>query len=278
MLKSGDDRPDGSASQGSLRSRQQAAVTNRAARSISAEALYLPTCEGCIVRDAGACPGFGVKGDSESNRKRGLAAIASQVQIFPPRRSILHRRDDTDFVPVICSGWAASSVTMPNGRRQILGFVLSGQLASMHFLLFESCAGRAIEAVSQVSCRKFLRSDLRDAVLGNPALLAKLGHGLCQERECSDQTALDLGRRSAEARIARLLCHLFDRLRSKGLQQNDTIEFPVRQQQLADATGLTAVHVCKILGRFRANGLLRLDGRRLTILDQKRLREIVEWC
>jgi CRP-like cAMP-binding protein len=276
MLKSGDDRPDGSALQGSLRSRQQTAVTSRAARSIPAEPPYLPTCQGCIVRDAGACPGFGLKGDPESNRKRGLAAIASQVQIFPQRRFILHRRDDTDFVPVICSGWAASSVTMPNGRRQILSFVLSGELASINFL-FESCAGRAIEAISQVSCRKFRRSDLHDAVIGNPALLAKLGRALGQERERSDQTALDLGRRSAEARIARLLCHLFDRLRSKGLQQNDTIEFPVRQQQLADATGLTAVHVCKILGRFRANGLLRLDGRRLTILDQKRLREIVEW-
>ncbi len=240
------------------------------------DSRYLPTCRGCFVREAGACPGFGIRSEPESDRQRGLLPVPSQIQVFPPRRSILHQREIADFVPVICSGWAASSVTTPGGRKQIVSFLLAGEAASVNYL-FESCSGRSIEAVSQVSCRKFRRRDLLEAVFMNSSLVAALGRALGEERERNDQLNLDLSRRSAEARIARLILSLVERLRRRGQLQGDTIEFPMRQQQLADATGLTAVHVCKIMSRFRANGLLRLDDRKLTVLDRKGLQALVEW-
>lgn len=273
MLKSDERQSNASVSRDAFNSRLRTTTTPRDA---AADHRYLPTCNGCVAREAGACPGFGVKSEPDANAKRSPGAVSSQVQVFPPRRSILHQRDETEYVPVICSGWAASSITTTNGRKQIVSFALAGEVASMNFL-FESCTGRAIEAVSQVSCRKFRRSDLRDAVLGNPALLGKIGRVFSAERERGDQLSLDLGRRSAEARLARMISALFERLQRKGLTDGDTIEFPLRQQQLADATGLTAVHVCKILSRFRATGLIRLDTRKLTILDHKGLRELVEW-
>lgn len=272
MLKTGEAQSNEHASLDPRRAGQSVAIAEK----VPPGGVYLPTCEGCFAREAGACPGFGVKSDQESNRQRGLASVPSQVQVFPARRSILHQREETEYVPVICSGWAATAVTAVNGKRQILSFLLAGETASMNYF-FEACVGRALEAVSQVSCRKFRRAELRDAVLGNPALVAKLGRAFGEERERHDQITLDLSRRSAEARIARLISVLFERLRRKGLTRGDTIEFPVRQQQIADATGLTAVHVCKILSRFRAAGLLQLDSRKLTILDHKGLREIVEW-
>ena len=242
----------------------------------ASDGRYLPTCTGCVARDVGVCPGFGVKSEPETNRQRDPLPMPSQIQVFPARRPILHPREETDFVPVICSGWAASSVSLPNGRKQIVALLLAGETASMNYL-FESCSGRAVEAVSQVSCRKFRRSDLRDAVMKQAGAIAKLGRIFTEERERGDQMILDLSRRSAEARIARLITSLFERLRKKGQVRDNTIEFPLRQQQLADATGLTAVHVCKILSRFRVSGLVRLEGRRLTLLNQKGLQELVEW-
>lgn len=236
-----------------------------------APSSFLPTCSGCLVRETGLCPGFAL-GKAQSDR--GLNP--PQVQVFPPRRTILHQREDTEFVPVICSGWASVSTTAPNGRKQIVSFLLSGDLASMNYL-FEPCAGRSVEAVSQVSFRRFPRAELRDVVFKNPALLSKLSQGLREERERFDQASLDLGRRSAEARLARLLLNLLERLRRKGIASDSSIDFPLRQQQLADATGLTAVHVCKILSRFRANKLVALSGRRLTFLDTKGLQDLVEW-
>jgi CRP-like cAMP-binding protein len=256
--------------------RPQSLTETRDKSPAAADSRFLPTCSGCFVRETGACPGFGVKSDADANKQRGFLPVPSQVQVFPARRSILHQREIADFVPVICSGWAASSIALPNGRKQIVSFLLAGEAASMNYL-FEPCSGRAIEAVSQVSCRKFRRNDLQEVVTKNPLLVASLGRALGEERERGDQLSLDLSRRSAEARLARLICSLVDRLRRRGQVQDDTIEFPMRQQQLADATGLTAVHVCKILSRFRASGLLQIDGRRLTVLDQKGLQGLVEW-
>ena len=272
MLKTGAEHSNVSVSAQALRCRTEI----NPAPAASTDGHFLPTCAGCFVREIGACPGFGVKSEPEANRARGFLPVPSQIQVFPARRLILHQREIADFVPVICSGWAASSVTLPNGRKQIVSFLLAGEAASMNYF-FEPCAGRAIEAVSQVSCRKFRRSDLQESVTKNPALMASLGRALGEERERADQLSLDLSRRSAEARIARLICSLIERLRRRGQAQGNTIEFPMRQQQLADATGLTAVHVCKILSRFRASGYLRIDGRRLTVLDPKALQELVEW-
>jgi CRP-like cAMP-binding protein len=251
------------------------ALVGARARSEPADARYLPTCNGCLFREANACPGFGVKSEPETSRQRGLLPVPSQIQVFPARRSMLHPREEPEFIPVICSGWAASSVAVPSGRKQIVALLLAGEAASMNYL-FEPCAGRSIEAVSQVSMRKFRRGDLVEAIMKNQPLAAKFGRAIADERERSDQMALDLSRRSAEARIARLILSLFERLRRKGQARDETIEFPLRQQQLADATGLTAVHVCKILSRFRSSGLLRLEERRLALLDKKGLEELVE--
>lgn len=237
---------------------------------------FLPTCKGCFVRQINACPGFGIKGDPESNRRHGVLPVASVVQVVPARRPILHQREISEAVPVICSGWASVSLGVPNGRRQIVSFLLAGDAASVNYL-FESCAGRAIDAVSQVSCRKLKRSDLLEAISKHPAWLGSLGKSLWEERERSDQLSLDLSRRSAEARIARLLCSLTDRMERRGQVRDNTIEFPLRQQQLADATGLTAVHVCKVLGRFRSAKLIRLDGRKLTMLNRKGLQDLIDW-
>ena len=270
MLKTREDRSSESVPGEAFGFRQTPPGENGKAAPVAADARYLPTCSGCFVRETGACPGFGVKSETDPPPGRGMPHVPSQVQVFPPRRTILHQREESDYVPVICSGWAAASITVANGRKQIVSFALAGEAVSMNYL-FETCAGRAIEAVSQVSCRKFRRSELIEAVIQSRSLAAKLGRAISEERE------LDLGRRSAEARIARLLLSVHNRLHKKGLAHDGTIDFPVRQQQLADATGLTAVHVCKILSRFRTSGLLRLDGRRLTLLDERRLQELVEW-
>jgi CRP-like cAMP-binding protein len=276
MLKVGEFAPAAAITNEAFRNRQSAGPQAGLAGAGLSDGAYLPTCSGCFVRKAGACPGFGVKSNPESNAQRGVLPVPSQIQVFPARRPILHPREEADFVPVICSGWAATSISLSNGRKQIASFLLGGEVASINYL-FEACAGRGIEAVSQVSCRKFRRNDLRDAVLQNPSLVSSLGRAFAEERERGDQLSLDLSRRSAEARIARLIWSLFERLRRKEQVQDNTIDFPVRQQQLADATGLTAVHVCKVLSRFRSNKLLRLDGRKLTLLDQRGLQEFVEW-
>jgi len=226
-----------------------------------AAASYLPTCAGCIPREFGACPGYGVKQQS---------GVRSVSQTFPSRRTILHQRELSDVVPVICSGWAATSLPTPHGKRQVVALLLAGDTASINYL-FEPCSGRVIEAVSPVTCRKFRRADLLSAASRHPSFLSIVGKALTEERESRDQMNFDLGRRGAEARIAHFIHGLHMRMAKRGLAKAGSFEFPLRQQQIADALGLTAVHVCKVISRMRNARMIELEGRRLKILDPKAL-------
>ncbi len=241
-------------------------------REIDPTGPFLPTCGGCIARSIGVCPGYGVK---DFRGASGQGRIASVSQMFPPRRQILHQREMTETVPVICSGWAAATVSMPNGKRQVVSFLLGGEIASINYV-FESCGGRMIEAVSAVMCRKFPRAAFQETLLNHPAATGLVGKALAAERERNDQLNLDLSKRSAESRIARLILSMLARLPGRAGASGASFDFPPRQQQLADALGLTAVHVCKVFSRLRSAGLLSLKGRRVTILDDKALRDLAE--
>jgi CRP-like cAMP-binding protein len=85
---------------------------------------------------------------------------------------------------------------------------------------------------------------------------------------------LNIGRRDAEARLAHLLCELFLRHKAVGLVQDHSIEFPITQGELGDATGLSVVHVNRMLQELRGQRLLTLEDRVLTVLDWPGLKQV----
>jgi CRP-like cAMP-binding protein len=86
---------------------------------------------------------------------------------------------------------------------------------------------------------------------------------------------VNVGRRDARERIAHLLCELAARLRSTSSgTQGQNYDFPLTQEQIADCTGLTAVHTNRTLQGLRRDGLISLSSSRLTILDWDRLAEV----
>ena len=86
---------------------------------------------------------------------------------------------------------------------------------------------------------------------------------------------VNVGRRDSRARIAHLLCELALRLKSIGEGMNgDMVDFPMTQEQLADATGLTSVHTNRTLQSLRKDGLIQLNAKSLTVLDWDGLQEV----
>ena len=205
-----------------------------------------------------------------------LAPLASSSHVVPARRTICHPKEWSDTIPVICQGWAASSITLLDGRRQILAFLLPGDLVSTACLL-EPMSGRTVEAITEVTCRKFSRNDLKTFLFQRPAMLEKLSKTWVEERTQADQLALDLGRRTADERIARLILSLADRLAKRAKVNGQIMEFPLRQRHIADATGLTPVHVSKVLGEFQRAGLVEIVRRTLSIHNETELRRVADW-
>jgi CRP-like cAMP-binding protein len=112
-------------------------------------------------------------------------------------------------------------------------------------------------------------------LLTKPVGLAKaLWWGTLTDLGVLRERIIDHGRRDARERIAHLLYELLIRYRMVGLAQGDKFEFPMTQIDLADATGLTPVHVNRVLQQLREDQLILLRNRTLTVVAPERLKDI----
>jgi len=234
------------------------------------------SCGPCLANKLGFCAMIRGKVESQANDHPGAPLLIGSVHTIPARRTICQPNEWSEFVTIICDGWATSSLALPDGRRQIVSFLLPGDLVSWN--LFEPTSDRLIESVTDVTYRNFRRSDLIRMLRESPEFFEKLMSICVQYTRRADQRLLDLGRRTADERIARMILVLTNKLAKRGMCRDrmgqDRIDFPLRQHHIADAMGLTPVHVSKVLSRFRRDQLIEIDGRSLKVLDQTRLRRV----
>lgn len=222
------------------------------------------TCTSCVALSMGWCSGFA---KDEGGRHHTAAGLLHPVKhSVPARRIICRERDFYEFVPIICHGWAAASASLADGRKQILAFLLPGDIVSTT-LLFEPSSHCVVEAITDVEYRTFQREEIKNLIFKNPDMIQTLAKSWIDEKLAADQLAIDLGRRTAHERIARLIESLRQRLEARGLTRGMTMEFPLRQHHIADATGLTPVHVSKVLSEFRRAGLVEIGDRSISILN-----------
>lgn len=228
-------------------------------------------CSLCPVHNL-LCGGLG----KDANAELQAMPVASSLHTIPARRLILHPKEWSEYVPIICSGWAMSSIALPDGRRQIISFLLPGDIVSIGSLI-APLSGHAVEAITEVTYRKFKRDELKEYLFGRTDLLERLFKLWNEAKTRADQLALDLGRRRADERIARLILRLSEKVAKRSTVRTQTFDFPLRQRHIADATGLTPVHVSKILGELQRAGMVEIGGRTLTILNAAELQRVADW-
>ncbi|MGN6572069.1 MAG: Crp/Fnr family transcriptional regulator [Pseudolabrys sp.] len=230
-----------------------------------------PGCGVCVARGFTFCD---LIADAGLPTHRG-PPLLQEVRTVAARRTLFRANDVLDYVPVICSGWAVTSVMLSDGSRQILHFLLPGDIV-LAALLFDPTPICSVEAVTDVTYRAFNRADLRERLFSKADLAEKLAVLWTESKRRSDEMIIDLGRRAANERVARLLLRLVERLQSRNMTSGGPFEvdFPLRQHHIADAVGLTPVHVSKLLSEFRRSGIIRLSERSLAILDPDRLRNL----
>jgi len=225
-------------------------------------------CTGCAARAVGLCRAWLSRGLEDS--VPGLPAITQFERAVPARRLVFRASECRDYVPVICAGWGAVVAYLPSGQRQILSFPLPGEFVSPS-LIFADGPARDVEAVTPVRCRTFDRTKVREQMIGRPKFLKKIFEDCFEEKERLAELVIDLGRRRAEERVARLVLHLMQRLGKHDMASGGTIDFPLRQAHIADALGLTPVYINQILQNFRDDGIFEIANRKLRVLDPVKL-------
>jgi CRP-like cAMP-binding protein len=229
-------------------------------------------CANCVMRGLGLCD-VQIALGRERHYAGDRAPIPQRKSAFAARRTIFGQNEAVAGVPVICDGWATSIMKLSKGRRQILSVLVPGEMVTCR-LLYERQAHLSIDAVTRGCYRTFDPTQLREAMRLSPAVFDRMLLAYNAERNRADQLIADLGRRTATARIARLMLDIWGRQQEAGRVKDGTIDFPLRQTHIADATGLTAVYVSKVINLFRNDRLVEYSGRSLKILDIEKLRQI----
>jgi CRP-like cAMP-binding protein len=171
---------------------------------------------------------------------------------------------------IVRSGWLHSSSVLGNGSRQILRFHFRSDVIGLPLLAFTE-SPETVTAVTDVVLCPFPRERVAALIADHPRLAALLiALAIAARVSLADRLA-SIGRTAARARVSSLLCEIYGRLSMLGLAEDDAIQLPLTQEEIGDATGLTAVHVNRMMRALVEDGLIERQGSQLRILDEARL-------
>jgi CRP-like cAMP-binding protein len=174
---------------------------------------------------------------------------------------------------VILSGWAARSKSLPDGRRQILSFITPGDVIGV-FGAITPVATSSVTALSDIAAVPFAPAGIVRTIAKAPRLGAALVWSAAREQEILGEHLVSLGRRSARERVVHLFLELWARLKVRGLASGDQLQVPLTQQIIADALGLSVVHVNRTLRQLGAEGLLAVKRESVTLLNLDQLQRV----
>lgn len=193
-----------------------------------------------------------------------------------PGGTIIEEQKPNGRLYTLFSGWAFRYKTLSDGRRQILNFLLPGDFIGLQ-QEFADGAMHGVEAVTACSLSVFPRDGLWELFHSNPGLSYDITWLCAREEGMVDENLLTAGRRNAAERVAMLLVHLYRRMEHIGLATGGSVEFPINQQHIADALGLSLVHTNKTLKRLQQLGLHQLTEGRLRLVNPRALQRIADY-
>lgn len=195
---------------------------------------------------------------------------ARRVRKIGAKRDIIRENERPQTLIAIRRGWACRYKTMPDGQRQQLAILLPGDLVDLHLQVL-ACTDHSVAAITPVEVSLIDPHELERVVQERSTLADALARQAHAQQALEREWLLSIGQRTAHEKISQLLLELFVRLRLVGLADGNSCEMPLTQFDMAEAAGLTAVHVNRTLQALRRDGLIVLERRRLTLPDPDRL-------
>lgn len=177
---------------------------------------------------------------------------------------------------MLLEGWLARAKDLRSGQRQVSELHVAGDFADLHGFALNSLDHNLI-AVTECRIAVVPHQRLESLFARFPRLQRIYWFATNLDAAIHREWALSLGRRSALSRLAHLFCELRIRLEIVGRVEDDCYDFPLTQEDLGECLGMTAVHVNRSLQELRARGVIRVAGRRVSILEPNELANIAEF-
>ena len=206
--------------------------------------------------------------DLDAGAVAGLVRLAEKPERHHRGGDLICEGERPVALQLLLSGWACRYKSLADGRRQIVGLLLPGDLCNLHVTLLQSL-DHSIGLLTDA-----------DVVAIDPDQIMALGAKVEKALDCSvlaDEAILrewltTIGQRDACARVGHLICEIRYRLKAIGqVDERQAFDFPLTQEDLGDTIGLTPVHVNRMMKRLRDEGLVETGRRRLRLPDPARL-------
>lgn len=195
------------------------------------------------------------------------------VRTIRARREIVREGEKPMFVNLVLEGWAIRHKMLEDGRRQIMAFLLPGDLCDLNASILREM-DHSIGALTEVTVAQIPHETVEEVQKSRPRLAQALTWEMLVQAAIQREWAVNLGQRSAIERISHLICELYARLDAVELCNNGHCHIPLTQTDLSEATGITPVHVNRTLQELRAMGLIEWKGREVEVPDMRALKEL----
>jgi CRP-like cAMP-binding protein len=196
---------------------------------------------------------------------------ARRQRQYGPREDIIREGEHSDDIHIVLSSLACRYKILEDGRRQIMAFLVPGDPCDSEIFILKEM-DHSIGTLTPSLVASISGEIMKDLLLNRPGIALAFWWSTLQDEGVLRECIIDEGRRDAYSRIAFLIYEMLLRMRAVGVIEDMRFEFPVTQADLADATGLTPVHVNRMLQRLREEGLIATEGKQWTVLDTTGLR------
>ena len=222
-------------------------------------------------RSASAAPRSGYFGtyanDAQAAPTDRTHLAAAQYRLFAAGSELFAQDEQNEDVFTVVEGWVSLHHILEDGRRQILEFLLPGEICGFPPLAGGRAAHSA-EALTDVTVVTLPRAQFASMLAADADYAAAVIGKLFETISSAHESLVDIGRRAAIEAVANLLFRLDRRIReASGAAPGTIVDFPPTQEQLGDALGLSAAHVCRTLRILRERGILSLGRQKLQVHD-----------
>jgi CRP/FNR family transcriptional regulator, anaerobic regulatory protein len=194
--------------------------------------------------------------------------------VVAPRTDIIREDEVGGPVYTLFEGWAIRYHRLPRGGRQVLDIVLPGDMIGLASAILGT-VGHSVQAITPATLCVLSGRGFPELFSGHPGLALNILQTRVEEEQRQDVRLSLLGRSTAEQRIAHLMLETFDRLRQRGMfDGGSTCPFPLQRRDIADAAGLSRVHVARTLDSLRERRLAEIQDGTLVLFDRARLADL----
>ena len=202
-----------------------------------------------------------------------VRALPLSYRVMEPASYLVREGEAPEICALLLTGFAYRHKVTGEGERQIMSVHMSGEFLDLQNCFLE-VADHNVQALTRCEVATVPVAAIRKLSLEHPAVGRAMWIETLIDAAVFREWIVNVGRRDSLSRISHLLCELALRMQAAGLARDDRYEMPMTQEQIADCTGLTPVHVNRVLKELGRMGLIEREKRSVTIVDWGRLQHV----